>query len=228
MNVRPLPKTSNERSDATRRRLVDAGMELFGIHGFDATTTRALADAAGANLAAIPYHFGGKDGLYRAVAQAVIDGLNEQMGGFLDSVQREMDEGVGSPHQAMALIERLMADFAEVVLARPEADSWVCFVMREQMQPTEAFAILYDSPIKRMRDMFAKLLSHVSGLEADHVRIKLTGIELLGLVYVFRVARASTLREMGWQTINQEAFSEIRTVILESTRLILKGLQAKN
>ncbi|NBX65597.1 MAG: DUF1956 domain-containing protein [Proteobacteria bacterium] len=228
MNVRPLTKTSNERSDATRRRLIDAGMELFGVNGFDATTTRALADAAGANLAAIPYHFGGKDGLYRAVAQAVIDGLNDQMGSFLDSVQREMDAGVGSPHQAMALIERLMADFAEVVLQRPEADNWVCFVMREQMQPTEAFSILYDSPIKRMRDLFSKLLSHVSGLEPDHVRIKLTGIELLGLVYVFRVARASTLREMGWQTINEAAYAEVRTVILESTRLILRGLQAKN
>lgn len=227
MNVKPLQKSTNERSDATRRRLIEAGMDLFGLHGFDATTTRALADAAGANLAAIPYHFGGKDGLYRAVAQAVIDGLNEQMTGFLDAVQREMDEGVASPHQAMALIERLMSDFSEIVLLRPEAERWVCFVMREQMEPTEAFSILYDSPIKRMRDMFAKLLSHVSGLEADHVRIKLTGLQLLGLIYVFRIARASTLREMGWNTINEQAFSEIRNVVLESTRLILRGMQAK-
>ena len=53
----------------TQRRLIEAGMLLFGLHGLEATSTRALAMEAGVNLAAIPYHFGGKKGLYLAVLE---------------------------------------------------------------------------------------------------------------------------------------------------------------
>lgn len=227
MNVRALKKTTNERSDATRARLIDAGMNLFGINGFDATTTRALADAAGTNLASIPYHFGGKDGLYRAVADAIVAGMESHMGDFLGKVEKEIEDGVASQHQAMALVERLMEGFSEVMLIRPEAENWMSFLMREQMEPTEAFSIIYNSPVKRMRTLFSKLLAYISGLEASDTRLRLTGIQLLGLVYVYRIARASTLREMGWQSINEATYAEIRKVIIDSTRLILKGLQAK-
>lgn len=225
--MKPLLKniSAGGRGDDTRRRLIEAGMVLFGSKGYEATTTRTLADEAGVNLAAIPYHFGGKDGLYMAVAQAVIEKLGAEMGGFLTEVEREIEQGVASPHQAMALIERLMADFAEVVLMRPDAEHWLCFLMREQMEPTDVFPVLYESPVKRMRVLMVGLLSIISGLDASSVRLRLTAVELLGLVYVFRVARASVLREMGWSAIDEANFIRIRGVILDNTRLILKGLQ---
>lgn len=224
MSAKPLPKTANERSDATRRRLIEAGIDLFGMHGFEGTTTRALADAAGANLAAIPYHFGGKDALYRAVAEAVVEGLSSRMGGLLEGVEREMEAGVGSPDQAIVLVERLMVGFSDIILMNPDADRWVSFLLREKADPTEAFVILYDNPIRHMRSLMAKLLTKVSGLEVDHPRVKLMTIELLGLVYVFRTSRASALREMGWHGIDIRTYPEIRKIILENTHLILKGM----
>ncbi|MDQ5888246.1 MAG: TetR/AcrR family transcriptional regulator, regulator of cefoperazone and chloramphenicol, partial [Pseudomonadota bacterium] len=56
------------RAEETRKRLIEAGIELFGRDGFDAVTTRQLAEVAGVNQAAIPYHFAGKEGVYQAVA----------------------------------------------------------------------------------------------------------------------------------------------------------------
>src|SRR5579862_9588675 len=50
-----------------RLRLLEAAIDVFGRHGFDGASTRMLAKAAGVNLQAIPYHFGGKEGLYLAV-----------------------------------------------------------------------------------------------------------------------------------------------------------------
>jgi AcrR family transcriptional regulator len=50
-------------SDA-RARLRDAALELFGRHGIQATSTRAILEAAGMrNPSAISYHFGSKAGL---------------------------------------------------------------------------------------------------------------------------------------------------------------------
>ena len=37
---------------------------MFGQAGYDAVSTRTLADAAGVNVALINYHFGGKQALY--------------------------------------------------------------------------------------------------------------------------------------------------------------------
>ncbi|MBQ0937319.1 CerR family C-terminal domain-containing protein [Ideonella paludis] len=52
--------------EATRERLLLTALRLFAQRGFSATSTREIAQAAGANVAAIAYHFGDKAGLYRA------------------------------------------------------------------------------------------------------------------------------------------------------------------
>ena len=58
-----------QRSDgeASRRRLCQAGLELFARDGYARASTRAIAQRANTNVAAISYHFGDKAGLYRAV-----------------------------------------------------------------------------------------------------------------------------------------------------------------
>ena len=61
-------QTRKIRSDGeqSRERLLQAAMRLFAAQGFTATSTREIALAAGANVAAIAYYFGDKAGLYRA------------------------------------------------------------------------------------------------------------------------------------------------------------------
>ena len=61
-----IPLT-DPRSEATRQRLIDTGLTLFGRYGFDGVTTRQLATSAQVNQASIPYHFGGKEGVYLAI-----------------------------------------------------------------------------------------------------------------------------------------------------------------
>ncbi|HXV29940.1 MAG TPA: TetR family transcriptional regulator, partial [Sinorhizobium sp.] len=61
--------TPPPRGDATRDKLLNAAIDVFGRYGFDGATTRKLADAAGVNLQAIPYYFGGKEGLFIASAE---------------------------------------------------------------------------------------------------------------------------------------------------------------
>lgn len=51
------------RPDETRARILAATDQLFGDLGFDATTTRDIAERSGVNKALIHYHFGSKDEL---------------------------------------------------------------------------------------------------------------------------------------------------------------------
>lgn len=64
---------SSSRSDDVRERLRAAAEALFAEHGVGNVSVRSITAAAGANMAAVNYHFGGKDMLvievFRDVAQ---------------------------------------------------------------------------------------------------------------------------------------------------------------
>lgn len=51
----------------TKERLLDTAEELFARHGFDEVSVRDLAAAADVNVAAVAYHFQGKENLYHEV-----------------------------------------------------------------------------------------------------------------------------------------------------------------
>lgn len=53
----------------TRDSLLDAAEALFVEHGLEGASLRAITHRAAANLAAVNYHFGSKEGLVRAVFQ---------------------------------------------------------------------------------------------------------------------------------------------------------------
>jgi AcrR family transcriptional regulator len=61
----------------TRARLLAAGLELFAEQGFRHVTVRDIAQHAGANLAAIGYHFGDKLGLYTEIVEGAIVAMRE-------------------------------------------------------------------------------------------------------------------------------------------------------
>ena len=55
--------------EETRQEILRAAGEAFAARGFVGATTRAVAARAGVNVATLHYHFGSKDGLYRAVLE---------------------------------------------------------------------------------------------------------------------------------------------------------------
>ncbi len=57
----------------TRDSLLAAAIDVFSAKGFEGGSVREITQAAKANQAAINYHFGGKDGLYREVLKASVD-----------------------------------------------------------------------------------------------------------------------------------------------------------
>ncbi|MBX7226222.1 MAG: TetR/AcrR family transcriptional regulator [Chitinophagales bacterium] len=56
-----------------------AAEKLFAEHGFDATSTRALAAEAGVNIAMIAYYYGSKEQLFRALLEKRASEFREKL-----------------------------------------------------------------------------------------------------------------------------------------------------
>jgi AcrR family transcriptional regulator len=67
-------RSKDRRDTGTRQRLVGATQGCLRARGVAQTSSRAIAEAAGANLAAITYYFGSKEGL---VAVALAEELQD-------------------------------------------------------------------------------------------------------------------------------------------------------
>ncbi len=80
-----------QRQTLMRETILDAAEELFSKNGFRAVSMREIAQASGANLGSISYHFGSKDGLLQAIYERHSGPMNRRRSELLNEAQRIRD-----------------------------------------------------------------------------------------------------------------------------------------
>jgi AcrR family transcriptional regulator len=93
-------------AEATRRRVVDAGLELFSTRGVDGTSIGQLARAAGVAPETIYAGFGSKEGVLTAIAVTVARDRFPQ-----EAWERGAAARAGDPRAQLELIVDLISDF---------------------------------------------------------------------------------------------------------------------
>lgn len=84
----PTPsRTVRADSRQTRETILKVAVDLFSEKGFEATSMRRIADAAGVNLAAANYHFGSKAQLFEATFNDCVAPLNAERIRRLDALE---------------------------------------------------------------------------------------------------------------------------------------------
>jgi len=104
-------KTNSNINKGVRDRLLDSAEELFCEHGFDDTSVRDLATAAGCNIASVNYYFGSKENLY-------VEMFRRYMSRLLDEHIENIRKAMNSEQLTLEQLIRMM-----VVLALRSLDS---------------------------------------------------------------------------------------------------------
>lgn len=192
----PSRKPPTEQSRLARDALVRAALVLFGARGFDATSTRDIARAAKTNIAAITYHFGGKEGLRTACAGYIAGRVGSILGSSLPDPQQAAGLDPAEAAEAILQVARAMLNF---LVADKESETVARFVIREQLYPTQAFDQLYTGLFEPMHKRFCALWAKATGMDAASPETRLMTFNIIGQITYYRLGRSTVMRRMEWQ-----------------------------
>ncbi|MDJ0784114.1 MAG: CerR family C-terminal domain-containing protein [Desulfosarcinaceae bacterium] len=203
-----------------KHRLIQAGIDTFAEHGFNGTTTRMIANQAGCNLAAIPYYFGGKEGLYLAVFESISEFPAAHLRPHIDAIHAFWGGADRDPETALTLLTRCLGDMVDLFCGHPKVGGHARLIMREQLSPTAAFDILYEKIIAPVVDSISKLIMVITG-ESDATTAAYQAFMLIGQVIMFRHGREAVVRCLGVEGYSAQEAGEIRRLIIAWTRAAL-------
>jgi AcrR family transcriptional regulator len=199
---------------ATRQRLLESAGEEFAEHGYRATTVRAICRHAGANIAAVNYHFGDKRALYAAV-------LRYAHGCAADRHPIELGGSRRQPPQQR--LRTFVHGFLQRLLDQGRPAWHGKLMAREMVEPSGALDELVE---KAIRPQFLLLSGIVTGLvgELDEVQLRRACISVVCQCLFYHHARPVIVRLFPALRLEQDEIAELTEHI---TAFTISGLAAR-
>ena len=207
-------------ADEPKKRLIEAGLELFGKFSFDGASTRMLVDRAQVNLASIKYYFGSKEGLYLAVAGHIAEEIGALLQPRLAKVKKALKKKELSGQQSFRLLCELMEFLVTHFLGRPRTAKWLNIIVREQLCPTDAFGILFEGFMRPLEESLFGLATHIMGSGRDDQEVKLRVFAIMGQIQIFNISPSAIKRTLEWEDFGPENLDAIRRVIVDNLKRI--------
>jgi AcrR family transcriptional regulator len=204
-----------------QQRLLDIAIEQFGQHGLEGVSTREIAAAANTAMSSITYHYGGKEGLYLAAA----DEVAKQMGDLQSLGDLEGVVAAGDPVAARGAIADILRAFLKR-LQHEQSNSWALFIMREQLNPTEAFERIYAGPMGQTGRVLVELICIATG-GSDRQAARLAAISLFGQVLVMKAARAMCRKMLERETLGEDLIDQYAARVVANIDAILDRMIAE-
>jgi AcrR family transcriptional regulator len=200
--------------DATRTRLIEAAGEIFADHGYRSATVRDICARAGANIAAVNYHFGDKLGLYVAVLRHIIGSVGQDE--ILDPAS-PLDD----PEQAL---RQFITNMLLRTCMAGEREAWQFRIMAHEMaQPTEVLPRVVEEIIGPRSAAMRRIISQIIGLPPDDDTTRLCALSVTGQVLHYMHARP--VIECLWPDLKftPERFSQIADHIADFSLCALRA-----
>lgn len=173
-------------SERTRERLIDAAGEMFAELGFHHTTVRQICDRAGANIAAVNYHFRDKTGLYTEVVRQSMRAAR------LDAVRAAFDQSAPPEEILRAVIRTRLESLRGLDLG----DWHFRIFAHELAKPTPAMSVVVNEAIRPLYLRMCQLLGIMLKLPANHQKTRLCAHSIIGQILFYAFA-APVISRLG-------------------------------
>lgn len=161
-------KNPSNKGKTTRQHILETAAELFAQKGYAYTTSKEICHASNANIAAVNYHFGSKDGLYNEVLLAMHDRLIT-----LDALN-------DIAHGQLAAKEKLIAVFDELMKNIIERKWHARMFIREMLSPSPALDTLLTKRVLPKFKLIKEIISELTGIPSNDPAINYCLINVIG------------------------------------------------
>jgi TetR/AcrR family transcriptional regulator, regulator of cefoperazone and chloramphenicol sensitivity len=163
----------------TRDAIMDAAGKIFAEEGYSKATVREICRQAGANVAAINYHFGDKKGLYQAVLKHY-----QSISFQTYPPNLGIDKSQSPEEKLRAFIRSFLLRIMDMDEGKPV---WFGKLLaREFTQPTWAFDILVEDTIRPSFQILMSIVAAVLGKGAKERNVLLCAMSIVGQCLYFR------------------------------------------
>jgi AcrR family transcriptional regulator len=213
--MRESAETGYRKGEETRQRILVVALTAFGEASFKAVTTRRIAKAAGVSLPTLQYYFGGKEGLYRACAEAIVERYRRHTSTAAGEAADSLDEDCVA-ETARQRLKAIIGALAGFLVGSTAAEGWAQFVTRELRDPGPAFEILYERLWRPGVDVTTRLIARILGRPEDDPAARIQALLLISSALAFQSGRRIVLRTLHRSTIGPDELA-----------MVLAGLDAQ-
>lgn len=207
------------RGEDTRRRLVETAIEAFGTYGYDATSTRRLAERAGVTLPSIQYYFGSKEGLYRAAVEHIIQAVNERMKPIAERITAALGTGQPKRSELLTLLGEMLDAFIATMVGGEDRYSRKRFLARAEVERSVALDPFRDSIMRYVVQPCAALIGRLLDRPADDEHVMLRTIAIFGQASVF--CHLGAQRALGWGEFTDDRVRAVQAMVRQHAEAIL-------
>jgi TetR/AcrR family transcriptional regulator, regulator of cefoperazone and chloramphenicol sensitivity len=203
----------NHQGSRTQGRLLEAAGEVFAEQGFRAATVREICERAKANIAAVNYHFGDKEGLYTAVLQYAHAYAVQKYPPLLG-----LSEDAPAEERLCAFVHAFLLRILDE--GRP---AWHGKLMaREVIEPTTALDTLVEQAFRPQFERLMAIMKDLLGSDACPAQVYLCASSIVGQCLFYHHARPVLMRVNPQQRYDADAIGRLAEHI---TRFSLGGLR---
>jgi len=203
----PPVETPSDKGPGTRRRLLDAAAELFATKGYSNVAVRDICERACANVAAVNYHFGGKDKLHIAA----IDHARTRA---LKQDPMPVEAKPDGPMTAELKLRRHLRAMLGRAFAAGPAGWYLQIVLREMVDPTPALKHALDDHLGPHQRRLEAIVGQVFGEDPDTDRVKDTSSALLATAVYYHSCRPAVQHLRPQFAFDQDAAERLTDVLM--------------
>jgi AcrR family transcriptional regulator len=215
-------------STDTHERIVSAAIALFGERGFEAASTREIANRGGVLAPLINYHFKSKEGLYRACATEIHAFARASFDRRMDDINQAVESNA-SPDVLMKLFESLVEFSLGFLLANKKASQIRLFIMQDQAGngpggiPDET---LLQYRLAQMRN-FTKLIAALCGMNEEDPDVRIRSLCLQGQMNIFYTFPLPTLKVLELEQFDEIQLKKISRIVIANIHILMRAWRSE-
>ena len=215
MNLKSVVGPETDPHDETRRQILEAAGEVFAEVGFGRATVREICRRAGANIAAVNYHFGDKETLYTEVLR--------------DSQRMAFEKyppllGVAADARAEDKLRAFVRSFLLRLFDNGPITWFGRMMSREMVEPTEALDLLLKERIRPMAGLLRDIMAEILSRSPDDERVRLCVFSVVSQCVFYHHCRTMISRLFPEQRLDATVVDQLADHITGFSLAALKHL----